>query len=94
MKGTVIKNYDTGIIKDLDLKHFIGKGNPKKSLNHWMTVVGYGRDGNGGKDFWLLKNSWGKSWGEEGYVRVERNDPNFQIGNWVVQPICEATVEQ
>ena len=93
MKGTVIKNYDTGIIKDLNLKYFICEG-PIKTCNHWMTVVGYGRDGNGGKDFWLLKNSWGKSWGEEGYVRVERNDPNFQIGNWVVQPICEATVER
>ena len=41
------------------------------NLNHVLTVVGYGKDN--GRPFWLLKNSWGTSWGEKGYMRLQRN---------------------
>jgi len=39
-------------------------------LDHGVTLVGYGNDS--GRDYWLLKNSWGPAWGESGYFRILR----------------------
>ncbi|KAL0700154.1 hypothetical protein Bca4012_056276 [Brassica carinata] len=41
-------------------------------VNHAVTFVGYGTSPEGIK-YWLAKNSWGETWGENGYIRIRRD---------------------
>jgi len=41
------------------------------SLNHAVQLVGYGTDESEG-DYWLVRNSWGRNWGEQGYIKMKR----------------------
>ncbi|RCV32871.1 hypothetical protein SETIT_7G037800v2 [Setaria italica] len=41
-------------------------------LDHGIAAIGYGKDNDGTK-YWLLKNSWGTTWGENGFLRMEKD---------------------
>lgn len=69
--ATDFQMYDSGILKC--------RG---QQLDHGVLLVGYGTEN--GQDYWIVKNSWGKNWGESGFVRVSQTaGKNCAIGVYV-----------
>ncbi|KAK9024027.1 hypothetical protein V6N11_004226 [Hibiscus sabdariffa] len=60
-----------------DLKDGIYEGPrfvpPRGFLRHAVVIIGYGTDENTGKNFWLIQNSWGETWGVNGVGKVNRD---------------------
>ncbi|KAF4516390.1 hypothetical protein B566_EDAN008513 [Ephemera danica] len=87
--GTCRYNYYStqSVVKVLGYRT-IGQGDEADILDHAMLLVGYGTNENG-IDYWIIKNSHGKAWGENGYMRLRRgantcaiaSDTNFPVIN-------------
>lgn len=53
------RNYKSGIFEDYDCP---------TTVNHAVQTVGWGSEGD--KDYFIVRNSWGPSWGDQGYIKI------------------------
>ena len=60
---------------------------PSSGINHAVLLVGYGVSN--GTNYWIVKNSWGKSWGESGYFRIRRGNGTCGVNCYVITAIVE-----
>jgi len=67
-----------------------------KHLDHGVAIVGYGSEVVKGTstDYWIIRNSWGKRWGESGYLRIVRGQNACGLANAASYPIDTPLVEE
>merc|ERR1712232_359390 len=53
-----------------------------KKLDHGVLLVGYGTDND--KKYWKIKNSWGATWGEDGFIRFVRDKDQCGLADQAV----------
>mgnify|MGYP002624619875 CR=1 FL=1 len=64
INSSPLSSYSSGIIDENREKC------PPSGVNKAFILIGYGNSS--GKDYWIVRNTWGKSWGESGYFRIAR----------------------
>lgn len=65
----VFQFYKSGVLTD----DSCGKS---ANIDHGVLAVGYGTDLDTQEPYWLVKNSWGDTWGEDGYIKLSRKSTN------------------
>lgn len=56
-----------------------------EKVDHSVLLVGWGEDPATGEKYWLVQNTWGPDWGENGFFRIRRGADESAI-----ESICEA----
>jgi C1A family cysteine protease len=56
-----------------------------RTVSHALLIIGYGTDN--GQDYWLVQNSWGESWGMNGFAKIARGSNTCGISSCASYPI-------
>lgn len=56
-------------------------------IDHAVVLVGYGEEN--GEKYWLVRNSWGPNWGEDGHIRIKREGPDGEKKCWTDVTPCD-----
>jgi len=84
-----IDGYETGVYDDSDCCDDAIDPHCTSKTRHEVTVIGYGSEL--GKDYWLVKNSWGIDHNVNGYIKIKRGTGHCGIGyHGITQPRCAA----
>lgn len=80
-----LMNYKSGIYHHTSIRDEVNfKFNPWEVTNHVVLIVGYGTSEKG-EDYWIVKNSWGTSWGENGFFKILRGTDECSIESIAVE---------
>ena len=60
----------------------------KQPVDHAVLLVGIEKDSDG-TEYWIIKNSWGDSWGEDGYIRFAKG---YNIANMITNAVTVANI--
>ena len=67
-----MKNYKSGVYNNPECS---------KETGHAINIVGWDAES------WTVRNSWGKKWGEDGFVRIKRGENMCGINTYIAYPI-------
>ncbi|XP_057537907.1 cysteine protease XCP1-like [Amaranthus tricolor] len=59
-------------------------------ITHAVLIVGYGSEGD--TDYWIVKNSWGTTWGMDGYIYIKRNT-NLTYGVCAIHALASYPIQ-
>ena len=75
---TVSYLYTSGLFNDYSENILCGF--PGNCYSDGFMLVGYGIDTTTQNEYWIAKSTFGPNWGEKGYIRIQRNDANQNMG--------------
>ena len=98
MNSAPLSFYKGGVLTKESIQCYIEKCSDIDNPDHSVAIVGWGAEDS--TEYWIVQNSWGENWGEQGFFRIERGVNLMGIEKefvWVTPsaPTCtEATLAQ
>lgn len=81
--------YKSGLYKEMPTStQLYGNDGRRNRIIHAVKVLGWGKSG--GKEYWLIENSWGEGWGEGGYAKIVRSTESDKKEGPVVETFMMA----
>ncbi|XP_049880049.1 tubulointerstitial nephritis antigen-like [Pectinophora gossypiella] len=76
-------HYRSGVYRHIPI------GNEQYQGLHSVRIVGWGEER--GDKYWIVANSWGEQWGEDGYFRIAKGSNESGIESFVITVLAEVT---